>query len=46
MISKYINQLTEVNASTETDNYPALKMYRRLGFKEDYYYPQAYRPIL
>ena len=36
--------LEEVNASTETDNYPALKMYRRLGFKEDYYYPQAYRP--
>lgn len=36
--------LDEVNASTETDNYPALKMYRRLGFKEDYYYPQAYRP--
>lgn len=36
--------LEEVNASTETDNYPAVKMYRRLGFKEDYYYPQAYRP--
>lgn len=36
--------LDEVNASTETDNYPALKMYRRLGFKEDYYYPQAFRP--
>lgn len=36
--------LDEVNASTETDNYPAVKMYRRLGFKEDYYYPQAYRP--
>ena len=38
-------ELSEVNASTETDNYPALKMYRRLGFKEDYYYPQAYKPI-
>ena len=23
----------------------ALKMYRRLGFKEDYYYTQAYRPV-
>lgn len=38
-------ELSEVNASTETDNYPAIKMYRRLGFKEDYYYPQAYKPI-
>lgn len=45
LVSNYLNQLSEVNASTETDNYPALKMYRRLGFKEDYYYPQAYRPI-
>lgn len=45
MLTKYSKSLTEVNASTETDNYPALKMYRRLGFKEDYYYPQAYRPI-
>lgn len=44
LITNYINQLSELNASTETDNYPALKMYRRLGFKEDYYYPQAYRP--
>lgn len=41
----YGDALSEVNASTETDNYPALKMYRRLGFKEDYYYPQAYRPV-
>lgn len=45
LFSIYGNTLAEVNASTETDNYPALKMYRRLGFKEDYYYPQAYRPI-
>lgn len=37
--------LSELNASTETDNYAALKMYRRLGFKEDYYYTQAYRPV-
>ncbi len=44
-INLYETTLSEVNASTETDNYPALKMYRRLGFKEDYYYPQAYRPI-
>ena len=45
LISKHLNHLSEVNASTETDNYPALKMYRRMGFKEDYYYPQAYRPV-
>ena len=45
LLSYYGNTLSEVNASTETDNYPALKMYRRLGFKEDYYYPQAYKPV-
>lgn len=45
MLSFYEHTLSEINASTETDNYPALQMYRRLGFKEDYYYPQAYRPI-
>lgn len=45
LLSSYGTTLSEVNASTETDNYPALKMYRRLGFKEDYYYPQAYRPF-
>ena len=44
MLSRYAKSFTEVNASTETDNYPALKMYRRLGFQEDYYYPQAFRP--
>ncbi len=31
-----------LNAAVETDNYPALKMYRRLGFVEDYTYPHAY----
>ena len=33
---------TEVNVTTETNNYKALKLYRRIGFKEDYCYPQAY----
>lgn len=33
---------SEINTTTETDNYPALKMYRSVGFKEDYYYPQSY----
>ena len=32
----------EVNVTTETNNYKALKMYRRIGFKEDFCYPQAY----
>ena len=33
---------TEVNVTTETNNYKALKLYRRAGFREDYCYPQAY----
>lgn len=36
---------TEINTTTETDNYQALKMYRHIGFKEDYAYPQSYLPI-
>lgn len=35
----------EINTTTETDNYQALKMYRHIGFKEDYAYPQSYLPI-
>ena len=38
-------QFSEVNTTTETDNYPALKMYRHIGFKEDYAYPQSYLSI-
>ncbi|MBO7673156.1 GNAT family N-acetyltransferase [bacterium] len=38
--------ISEINTNTETNNYPALKMYRHIGFKEDYNYPQAYMPIL
>ena len=34
--------ITEVNTTTETNNFQALKLYRHLGFKEDYNYPQAY----
>lgn len=33
---------SEVNVTTETNNYKALKMYRRIGFREDFCYPQAY----
>lgn len=37
--------ITEVNTTTETNNFKALNMYRNIGFKEDYNYPQAYLPI-
>lgn len=37
--------ITEVNTTTETNNFQALKMYRHLGFKEDYNYPQSYLPV-
>ena len=33
---------TEVNVTTETNNYKALKLYRKIGFREDFCYPQAY----
>ncbi len=33
---------SEVNVTTETNNYKALKLYRRIGFREDFCYPQAY----
>ena len=36
------NACTEINVTTETNNYKALKMYRHVGFKEDFCYPQAY----
>lgn len=35
-------RITEINATTDTNNLPAIKMYRHLGFKEDTNYPQAY----
>jgi ribosomal protein S18 acetylase RimI-like enzyme len=34
--------ISEVNTTTETNNFQALKMYRDIGFKEDYSYPQSY----
>lgn len=36
---------SEVNTCTETNNFQALKMYRHVGFKEDYSYPQSFLPI-
>ena len=37
-------EFIEVNVTTETDNFGALRMYRTAGFKEDYSYTQAYLP--
>jgi GNAT superfamily N-acetyltransferase len=31
-----------VDATTDTDNFPAIKMYRRLGFNEEQNYPHVY----
>ncbi len=38
-------ELSEINTTTETDNYQALKMYRHVGFKEDYAYAQSYLDV-
>ena len=40
-----LKPISEVNTTTETNNFQALKMYRHLGFKEDYNYPQSYLPV-
>ena len=45
MVRSGEREFTEVNVSAETNNIPALKMYRHIGFKEDYSYPQSYLPI-
>lgn len=45
MVESGSKPITEVNTTTETNNFQALKMYRHLGFKEDYNYPQSYLPI-
>lgn len=34
--------LSEINATLDTDNGPAIKMYRRFGFEEDDNYPHSY----
>lgn len=44
-VEKGARHITEINTTTETNNSQALKMYRNIGFKEDYTYPQAYLPI-
>ena len=45
MTDKGERPITEVNTTTETNNFKALNMYRNVGFKEDYNYPQSYLPI-
>ncbi len=45
-VRSHTRDFTEVNVSAETNNIPALKMYRHIGFKEDYSYPQSYLPRL
>ena len=45
MADKGERPITEVNTTTETNNFKALNMYRNIGFKEDYNYPQSYLPI-
>ena len=41
-----IKPITEVNTTTETNNLQALRLYKNLGFLEDYSYPQAYLPTI
>lgn len=36
--------LLEISATMETDNFAAIKMYRRMGFREEYNYPHVYLP--
>lgn len=38
-------KLSEINATCDSDNIPAYKMYQSVGFKENYRYKQSYRPI-
>ncbi len=45
-VKKQNSIITEINASVETDNFSAVRMYRHVGFKEDYSYPQAFLPCL
>jgi ribosomal protein S18 acetylase RimI-like enzyme len=39
-------RLLSVNATTDTDNYPAMRMYRKVGFKEIHNYPHAYFKLI
>ena len=43
--NRVMTNVTEINTTTETDNLQAQRLYKNLGFIEDYSYPQAYLPI-
>ena len=45
-VNLYNIPIKEVNTTTETNNLQALRLYKNLGFIEDYNYPQAYLPPL
>ena len=40
--NRVMSNVTEINTTTETNNLQALRLYKNLGFIEDYNYPQAY----
>jgi RimJ/RimL family protein N-acetyltransferase len=44
-IKLYDTPISEINTTTETNNLQALRLYKNLGFLEDYSYPQSYLPI-
>lgn len=44
-IDVYNSPISEINTTTETNNLQALRLYKNLGFIEDYNYPQSYLPI-
>ncbi len=44
-VERYGTPIAEINTTTETNNLQALRLYKNLGFLEDYNYPQAYMPI-
>lgn len=44
-IDIYNSPISEINTTTETNNLQALRLYKNIGFLEDYSYPQSYMPI-
>jgi ribosomal protein S18 acetylase RimI-like enzyme len=36
------NTILKISTTMDTDNIPAIKMYRRMGFREEYNYPHVY----
>ena len=44
-VYRYETPISEINTTTETNNLQALRLYKNLGFIEDYSYPQSYLPI-